>query len=164
MLTPSPRRGDDGQLTLLVIGFVTIAALLIVAGVDASKVFLAHRALASAADAAALDAAQAVDKAAIYSGSAGGCGNLLPLDPAAAAQRAKDALGEQLPGLRPTFSSLADPETEITDGTVHVHLAGTISVPFGRVLALLVPGHPDGRVHIDATASAQSPLTAPGGC
>ena len=157
-------RGDDGQLTLLVIGFVTIAALLIVAGIDALKVFLARRALVSAADAAALNAAQAVDRTAIYSGSAGGCGNLLPLDSTEASQRAADALGEQLAGLRQTFGSLDDPQTQVADGTVRVELSGTIAVPFGRVLALLVPGHPDGRVRISATANAQSPLTAPGGC
>jgi len=160
----SRARDDDGQLTLLVIGFITIAAILIVAGVDASKAFLARRALASAADAAALDAAQAVDKAAIYSGSAGGCGGLLPLDEDQASQRAEDSVGEQLPALRQTFASLDEPETRVDDGTVSVHLSGSIGVPFGRVLALLVPGHADGRVHIDATAHARSPLTARGGC
>jgi uncharacterized membrane protein len=162
MLTPARR--DDGSLTLLVIGYVTIAAVLIVAGIDASKVFLAHRALSAAADAAALDAAQAVDKAAVYAGTAGGCGNLLPLDETAAAQRAQDAVGEQLPGLRQTFASLDDPQTQVVDGTVTVNLSGSIALPFGRVLALLVPGHADGRVHIDASAHAQSPLTSPGGC
>ena len=35
---------------------------------------------------------------------------------------------------------------------------------FGHVLAVLVPGHGDGRVQVDATSHAQSPLTAPGGC
>ena len=36
-----PVSDDEGQLTLLIIGFVAIAAVLIVIGVDASKVFLA---------------------------------------------------------------------------------------------------------------------------
>jgi hypothetical protein len=149
---------------MLVVGFVTIAALLIVAGVDASKVFLARRALSSAADSAALAASQAVDKAAIYAGNGGGCGGLLPLDGSTAHQRAADAVERDSVSLRQTFASLDDPQTQVSDGTVDVRLSGTIDVPFGRVLALLVPGHPDGRVRIDATAHARSPLTAPGGC
>ena len=83
--------GDEGQLTLLIIGFVAIAAVLIVIGVDASKVFLAQRALSSAADAAALSASQAVDKAAIYAGTGGRCGGLLPLDDVEASRRAASA-------------------------------------------------------------------------
>src|SRR4051794_41470556 len=104
MLSRPPRRGDEGQLTLLIIGFVAIAAVLIVIGVDASKVFLAQRALSSAADAAALSASQAVDKVAIYAGTGGGCGGLLPLDDAEAARRAAGALGHPAGGLRGTLA------------------------------------------------------------
>ena len=157
-------RRDDGQLTLLIIGFVAIAAMLVVVGVDASKVFLARRALSSAADAAALAAAQAVDKAAIYAGTGGGCGGLLPLDPADAAQRAALALDDQTAGLRSTFATLDAPQTDVSGGTVAVHLSGRVALPFGHVLALLVPGHADGAVRVDATSHARSPLTVPGGC
>lgn len=155
---------DDGQLTLLIIGYVAIAAVLVVVGVDASKVFLAQRALSSAADAAALAAAQAVDKGAIYAGTGGGCGGLLPLDPAEAQQRAETAVGDQDSSLRSTFATLDAPQTEVAAGTVTVHLSGRVGLPFGHVLALLVPGHADGRVQVDTTSHAQSPLSVPGGC
>jgi hypothetical protein len=165
MLTTRPHvRSDDGQLTLLIIGFVAIAALLVIVGADASKVFLAQRALSSAADAAALDASQAVDKQAIYAGTAGGCGGLLPLDDAEAAHRAALAVDDEAASLRNTFATLGAPQTSVSGGTVAVHLSGRVAVPFGHVLALLLPGHDDGRVQIDATSHAQSPLSAPGGC
>jgi uncharacterized membrane protein len=157
------RDDDRGQLTLLIIGLVAIAALLIVVAIDVSKVFLARRALSSAVDAAALAAAQAVDKAAVYRGD-GGCGNLLPLDSAQAASYADAALTDDEDDLRQTFASLDAAQTDVQNGTVTVHVAGDVAVPFGKVLALLLPGHADGRVHVDATAHAQSPLTAPGGC
>jgi len=158
------RASDDGQLTLLIIGFVAIAATLVVVGVDASKLFLARRALSSAADAAALAAAQAVDKGAIYTGQGGGCGNLLPLDPDRAAQLAGAAVDDDAADLRHTFAQLDPPDTVVDNGTVQVHLSGQVALPFGRVIALLVPGHDDGRAHVDVTSHAQSPLTAPGGC
>ena len=156
--------GDEGQLTLLIIGFVAIAAVLIVIGVDASKVFLAQRALSSAADAAALSASQAVDKAAIYAGTGGRCGGLLPLDDVEASRRAAAAVEDQSDGLRSTFATLDPPDTNVTAGTVAVHLSGRVALPFGHILALLVPGHDDGRVGVEATSHAQSPLSAPGGC
>ena len=164
MLSRRRARSDDGQLTLLIIGFVAIAAVLVVIGVDASKVFLARRALSSAADAAAVAAAQAVDKNAIYAGVGGGCGGLLPLDPGEAAQRAALAVDDQSSSLHGTFRSLDDPETAVDGDTVDVHLSGRVAVPFGHILAVLVPGHDDGTVQIDASSHAQSPLTLPGGC
>ena len=158
------RGRDDGQLTLLIIGFVAIAAVLVIVGVDASKVFLARRALSSAADAAAVAASQAVDKDAIYAGIGGGCGGLLPLNPDSAAQRAALAVDDQAEGLKGTFTALDDPQTTVSGDTVAVHLSGRVAVPFGHLLAVLVPGHDDGTVQIDATSHAQSPLTVPGGC
>ena len=157
-------RSDDGQLTLLIIGFVAIAAVLIIVGVDASKVFLARRALSSAADAAAVAAAQAVDKDAIYAGTGGGCGGLLPLAPDEAAQRAGSAVDDQTASLRSTFATLDDPRTTVEGDTVAVHLSGRVAVPFGHILAILVPGHDDGTVQVEATSHARSPLTLPGGC
>ncbi len=155
---------DDGQLTLLVIGFCLVAATLVVVAVDVSKVFLARRALSSVADSAALQAAQALDREAIYAGRAGGCGSLLPLDPAAVRQSVWSAVDDDLADLRQTFAAVEPPAVDVAAGTVTVRLTGQVAVPFGRVLALLLPGHPDGRVAVGVTASAQSPLTTPGGC
>lgn len=164
MLTPRrPQTDDDGQLTLLIIGFVSIAALLIVVGVDASKVFLARRALSSTADSAALAAAEAVDRAAVYGGQSG-CGGLLPLDEAAAGRLAAGAVDDAAASLRHTFLTLDAPDTSVVEGTVTVRLGGAVQVPFGKVLALLVPGHPHGTVDVGVVAHAQSPLSLPGGC
>ena len=154
---------DDGQLTVLVIGYCFIAAVLIIVGVDVSKVFLARRALASVADAAALAAAQAADRAALYAG-AGGCGNVLPLDPSAAGQQVDAALSDDLADLHQTFATVQPPLVDVAAGTVTVHLSGAVRVPFGRVLALLDPARADGLVQVGVTASAESPVTAPGGC
>jgi uncharacterized membrane protein len=158
------RRGDDGQLTLLIIGFVAIAVMLVIVGVDASKVFLARRALSAAADASALAASQAVDKNAIYAGVGGGCGGLLPLDADEVARRAALAVDDQAAGLRGSFAALDGPQTAVEGDTVAVHLSGRVALPFGHVLAVLIPGHDDGRVQIDVTSHARSPLTVPGGC
>lgn len=156
------RRDDDGQLTLLVIGYTLIAVVLITVGVDASKVFLARRALASAADAAALAAAQAVDRAAVYAGESG-CDGLLPIDQARAADLVAASLDDAV-DLRHALVALDPPRTAVAAGTVSVRLGGDVGLPFARVVALLDPRHPDGRVHVEATAHAQAPLAVPGGC
>lgn len=157
------RRADDGSLTVLVIGFTFILSVLIVVGVDVSKVFLARRSLSSVADAAALAAAQSADRAAIYAG-AGGCGGVLPIDPEAAAQQVDASLADDLADLHQTFVELQPPDVNVVDGRVTVHLTGDVKVPFGRVLSLLDPDRADGRVHVGVSATAESPITAPGGC
>ena len=157
------RHDDDGQLTVLVIGYTFLAAVLIVVGIDVSKVFLARRALSSVADAAAIAGAQAADRAAVYAGDAA-CGGVLPLDPATADEQVQAALADDLADLRQTFALVGTPVVDVVTGTVTVHLEGDVAVPFGRVLALLDPGRADGRVHVSVTASAESPVSAPGGC
>lgn len=155
-------RDDEGQLTLLLIGYAAVALILVVVGVDVSAAFLARRALASAADAAALDAAQAVDRAAVYSGSVGGCGATLPLDPDLARSRALAVVADDAGDLRRTFRQLDPVAVNVNGGTVTVHLSGRAKVPFGRLLAVLVPGHDDGAVEIDVTAHARSPVSGAG--
>jgi hypothetical protein len=157
-------RADDGQLTLLVIGYVGIALMLVVVAVDASKVFLARRALAASADAAALNAAQAVDRAAVYDGAMGGCGTLLPLDPVGAEVAVRTSLTDDEQDLRRLFAGLDAARTAVAGGTVTVRLSGDVAVPFGGVVRHLLPGHDDGRVHVTVTAAAESPVSSPAGC
>lgn len=52
--------GDRGQTTVLTLGYLVIALLLVTIVVNLSRVFLAQRALDSAADEAAIAAVQAV--------------------------------------------------------------------------------------------------------
>jgi Putative Flp pilus-assembly TadE/G-like len=150
--------GDDGSILVLIIGYTAIAAVLIVVGIDVSKVFLAQRALASTADSAALAAAQGVDTHAVYDGPGLRCGAPLPLDQQRAADLAGMAVAGQAGSLRHTFASLAPPETSVGGGTASVELSGEVAVPFGRVLAWLDPSHPGGTVRVTETSRARSPV------
>jgi Putative Flp pilus-assembly TadE/G-like len=78
------RSTDSGQITLLVIGFTLVLAVLIAVVVTTSRVFLYQRALSTATDGAAIFAANQLDEAAFY---AGGAGEHLPIS-AAGARRA----------------------------------------------------------------------------
>jgi uncharacterized membrane protein len=152
-------RRDEGSLALLVIGYTFIAAVLVVVGVDVSKVFLAQRALSSAADSAALAGAQAVDRAAVYAGAADCTG--LPIDAVSAHHAVEAALSDAGDSLRGTFVSLSDPDVQVEAGRVQVRLHGQVTVPFGRVLTTLLPDHSGGRVDVSADAAASSALSSP---
>ena len=141
---------------VLVIGFTALAAVLVLVGVDVSKVFLAQRALASAADAAAVAAAQGVDTQRVYAGSGLGCSGVLPLDQHLAAQRAAASLAGQRAGLRHVFVSLAAPDTTVAGRTARVSLHGRVAVPFGAALAWLDPGHGNGQIGVTETSAARS--------
>ena len=64
-MTSRPR-GDDGTVLVLVLGLFGVLLLLVALVVDVSVVVLAKRSVASAADGAAVSAAQAIDDAAFY--------------------------------------------------------------------------------------------------
>lgn len=152
-------RDDEGQLTILVIGYTFIAAALIVVAIDVSSLFLARRALSSAADSAALAAAQQVDRAAVYGGSvSGGCG-LLPIEPGAAQQAATETFGAAADDLAKQFRSLTEPRVDVANGRVTVHVEGDADVPFVTVLRWLDAGRGDGFFRLSADAAATSPLT-----
>lgn len=140
-------RGDEGSVSVLVIGLVAVLLMLVAVVAAASSVFLTQRALAASADGAAVAAANAVRVDSLYEGSAG---ELLPLDSrgvaAAVAGYAEEAgLPERFAGF--DFSSS-------TDGrTATVTLAAVAEIPFARRLT-------GGRgVPVTVTASARSPLT-----
>jgi hypothetical protein len=163
MLTGRGRGNDDGSVMVLIIGYTAIAAVLITVGIDTSKVFLAQRALASAADSAALAAAGGVDRQAIYAGSGLRCGQPLPLDQQHASDLAAGSVNDDAADLGHTFVTLTQPQTSLNGGTVSVELSGEVAVPFGRVLGWLDPSRPDGLVRVTETSHARSPV-AGGAC
>ena len=118
-------RGDDGALTLLVIGFTAIAALLVVVTASASSVYLARRELVSTVDAAAVAAAQQVDADIAYTE---GLGARLPLHP----RRVEDVVGDiarRHPDVR-----FAAPH--VVDDSVVVDAERVVDLRFARVLGI----------------------------
>src|SRR5580698_10106465 len=97
---------DEGSIVVLVIGYAAIAALLMAAGIDVSKVFLAQRALSSAADAAAVAASEGVDAKRVYDGPELQCGGALPLDPTLSDALARHDIADESPDLGRAFASL----------------------------------------------------------
>ena len=136
-------RGDDGTVLLLVLGLTGILLLAVALVVNVSAVVLAKRALASAADGAAVSAAQALDEQALY---ATGLDGGIPLDEDEAAARvaaySADVAVNQ-PGLQ--LSVAVDGRTAIVRAT------RTLTLP----LAILSTGP----VTVQAEARARAPLS-----
>ncbi|MGN6472028.1 MAG: pilus assembly protein TadG-related protein [Mycobacteriales bacterium] len=149
---------DGGSITVLIIGYTAIAIGLIIAGIDVSKVFLAERALSSAADAAAVDAAQGVDTRRVYDGPDLRCGASLPLNPIRAAAMARDSVAQRSPDLAHAFKQLDPPQTSVSGTTVTVAMRGDVVVPFGHVLQWLGIARDGGTVTVRESAHAESPV------
>jgi hypothetical protein len=134
--------GDDGTVLLLVLGFTGVLLALVAVVVDVSVVILAKRAAASAADGAAVSAAQALDIGELHTG---GLGRRIPLDLAEARARVAAYEGQvrsQQPGL-----GLA---VRLEGRTAVVTARRTVPLP------LRVPGV--GPVQVRAVARAEAPV------
>ena len=112
------------------IGFLIVAAMLVVIVVNLSRVFLYDRALAAAADGAALAAVQAVDESAIYDGTLEGT---LPLDASVADRLVGDYVAAA--GLSGRFDDFTVVEIRVDGGSVVVVLGATVDLPFVGVVA-----------------------------
>lgn len=142
---------DAGQLTILVIGFTVVVALLITVVVNASRVFLVHRALSAAADGAAVAAADALDEPRFYTGSRPP--DTLPLSSAAVAAAVEDYAASA--GLAERFDGFRAGGTLAPDGsTVSATCAAVVRLPF---VNLVSQRYADG-LPLSVTASARSPL------
>lgn len=64
-------RRERGQISVLILGLLIVVLLLILGGVDVTAAQIARTRLLDASDSAALDAANALDEAAAYSGGIG---------------------------------------------------------------------------------------------
>lgn len=138
-------RSDDGQITLLIIGFVMIGVLAVGVVANASKVFVYRRSLASWADGAAVAAAQSVAENVLYAGPAV---DELPIS-GADARRAVDeyvarhGLERRFDGLRVDMG--VDPA------------ASTVTVEFSVRVPLVLGGDAAG-IPLSAAATATAPL------
>lgn len=136
---------DDGQVMLLILTYVLISTVLVLVAIDAADLFLNRRQLASLADGAALAAAQAVDRAALYTG--GGC--TLPIDGA----RAQADVANYLAGVRDT--DLVSVSVG-ADRTVTVVVGRRVDLPLRGLLGVIDPRWSAG-VPVAVAASARSP-------
>ena len=129
-------------MLLLVIGFAGILLVLVAVVAAVAAVVLAKRGVASAADGAAVSAAQALDLDAVY---ADGLGAQIPLSAAEAGARVEQYEGqvrEQQPGLRLVLR--LEGRTAVVTGS------RTVRLPFR------LPG--TGPVRVSAVARARAPV------
>jgi len=138
------RRTEEGQLTVLIIGFTFVILLMIVVVTDISKVFLVRRDLDATADGAVLAAANGL--AAIYAQPAAD-GNA-ELDPDQARRLTAEYLDQVAASNR--FDGL-DWSADVTGTTVTVQLTSSVDLPFQP------PGFP-GAADIATEASAVVPI------
>ena len=140
--------GDDGTITVLIVGFVGVLLLLVAVVVDVSAVVLARRGAASAADGAAIAAAQQLDEGRLYRS---GLTDAVPLSPTAVstivAQYEADARNGQ-PGLR------LEPSLDAAGTTATVAASRDVALPFTGWLGVR-------EVTVTAVARARAPLIAP---
>ena len=139
--------GDDGTVLVLVLGMAALLLVLVGVVVDVSVAVLAKRSAASAADGAAVSAAQALDQEAFYERGAGAG---VPLSAGLVAERVamyEAAVGSGQPGLRLT----SDVEAGVTAVVVAER---TLDLPFSGLLGR-------GPVDMVAVARARAPLAAP---
>lgn len=138
-------RGDDGSVLVLVLGLAAVLLLLVGVVADVSATVLAKRSVASAADGAAISAAQALDYPAFYSrGLSGG----VPLSDAGVAERVATyelAAARDQPGLQLRAS--------VQEGAAVVDARRTLRLPFSGRLGRSA-------VEVSARARARAPLAA----
>lgn len=145
MSTRLDHRDDSGTILVLLLGFTAVLLLMVAVVVNVSAVILAKRALVSAADGAAVSAAQALDLEALYAEGLGA--GRIPLDQGLASTRVaayEAQASASQPGLDLAVDISADGTTAVVRGVRMVDL------PFGRMLGFAP-------VRVEAEARARAP-------
>lgn len=148
-----PDRGEDGQVGVLVIGYLLVSLLVVTVVLAVSSVYIEHKKLLSAADGAALSAADDYSIDVGIGGSAVGGATPLPaLQDSGVEQSAAGYLAATGAGAR--FAQLTiDPATGAPDGrTARVVLTAVVRPP---IISVLVPAG----IPIVARADARAELT-----
>jgi Flp pilus assembly protein TadG len=150
-LGPGREQPERGQISLLILGFTIIALMLIVGGVDVTAVQLSRTRLLDAADAAALDASDALDSNSAYDQ---GLKAAVPITDASVIASAGEylAVEPRPPGIS---SWVLTDGTGSPDGqTAVIRLRGTVDIPIAAsVLAAF-----GGSVDITVESRARSGL------
>jgi uncharacterized membrane protein len=141
----SRRRQDDGQITLMIIGFVMIVVLAIGVVANASKAFVYRRSLSSWADGAAIAAAQSLAEDVVYAGETV---EVLPIS-AVDARRVVDEYVIR--------NRLADRFDDLSVAVGVDPAAATVTVEFGVRVPLVLSGEAAG-IPVSAAATATAPL------
>jgi uncharacterized membrane protein len=145
-------RGDGGQVTILVIGFVVVALALLAVVVSATQVHLERTRLAALADLAALAAAEQVSDEAYFASTAPTGGTALaPSDEQVAAT--VDAYLTAHPDAAARWTGLRTLEADAPDGrTARVTLVAVVRPAW---TAWLLAPFTDG-IAIEASSSARA--------
>ena len=140
-------RDDSGTILVLVLGFTAVLLMLVAVVINVSSVVLAKRALARAADGAAVAAAQELDLAVLYEKGLGA--GTIPLSEAQvreAVERYQLRVAGSQPGVDLVGDVSDDGTTAIVQGVRQVEL------PFGKLLGFQP-------VQVQAEARARAPTT-----
>lgn len=137
--------GDEGTILVLTLGFVAILLVMVGVVVDVSSVVLAKRGAASAADGAAVSAAQALDVGALYER---GLGEQVPLSYADASGRVQAYAADARTGQPGLLLQL-----RLEGDTAVVEAVRVVRPPF----ALFGTGD----VTVRAVARARAPVAGP---
>lgn len=123
--------GDDGQISLLVIGYCVLAIGLLMVVASASAVHLERKRLLEVADSAALDAADALDSP-LYYGSGSGVGppgSGVPLTDASVQASVADYLRLRGAAAEHEALSVAEPTGTPDGSTAEVTLVARVRLP-----------------------------------
>lgn len=145
---------DGGQITILALGFALIAFVLVAVVADAAAVHLARTQLTDVAEAAALDAADALADTAYQQGIDGAPGSGVPVSDDTVRQHVGGYLATYEPTSRLDAVRVL-PGTGTRDGqSATVTLVGRARLP----IAAFVVASWNGGVTVTATATARSPV------
>jgi uncharacterized membrane protein len=140
----SEQTGDEGTVLLLIVGLVTLAAILVAVVTDVSALYLERRKLVAAADGAALAGAQEVNEARIYTGGLPDAGSV-PLDPDAA----KAAV---LAYVEDSGLDVGQVTVDTTTTTVSVRISSEYRLPIASKVTIGTTGS----TTVSATATART--------
>ena len=144
--------GDEGQIALMVLLYTLICLSLVAVAVNASAVHLARTQLLDTADAAALNAAEALDQETVY---ATGVSEALPLSAVSVREQVEVYVASYQPPSRLSDVAIG-PDTGSGDGSsATVELSGLVRLPIAA--SVVKAWH--GGITVTVRSTARTTLT-----